>query len=96
MRMPTIVCLPVLLLAALVSLAFLRPANGQTVSGQISGRLVDSTGAVITGAKVQLTNDLTKQERTFVTDSNGNFLFANMPIGTYTLRIARTGFKTYE
>ena len=47
-------------------------------------------------AKVQITTDLTKQVREFNTDSNGNFTFANVSPGTYTLKVAQTGFKTYE
>ena len=48
------------------------------------------------GAKVQLTNELTKQDRDFLTDSSGNFTFTNVPPGNYTLRVAHPGFKTYE
>ncbi|MCC7173811.1 MAG: TonB-dependent receptor [Bryobacterales bacterium] len=66
------------------------------MSGQITGRLVDPGAAVIVGAKIQLTNDLTKQVREFVTDNAGNFTFPNVPPGTYTLRIAQPGFHTYE
>jgi len=66
------------------------------MSGQITGRLADPAGAVVVAAKVQITNDLTKQVREFTTDSNGNFTFANVSPGTYTLKVAQTGFKTYE
>ena len=48
------------------------------------------------GARVQLTNELTKQAREFLTDSSGNFTFTNVPPGNYTLRVAHPGFKTYE
>ena len=51
---------------------------------------------MIVGAKVQLTNELTQQVREFLTDSNGNFTFTNVPPGNYTLRVAHPGFKTYE
>src|SRR5690242_9648586 len=74
----------------------LPAANAQMMSGQITGRLADSAGAVIPNARVQITNELTKQVREFMTDSSGNFTFTNVPPGNYTLRIAQTGFKTYE
>lgn len=77
-------------------LASMPAANAQMMSGQISGRLADPAGAVIINAKVQLTNDLTKQVREFTTDSNGNFTFTNVSPGNYSLRVAQTGFKTYE
>jgi Carboxypeptidase regulatory-like domain/TonB-dependent Receptor Plug Domain len=77
-------------------LAALPVAYTQTTSGQITGRLVDSGGAVIPGGKIQLANDLTKQVREFTTDSSGNFTFTNVPPGNYSIRIAQPGFKTYE
>ena len=77
-------------------LATAPAAFSQTVTGQISGRLVDSAGAVIVGSRVQLLNELTQQLRDFETDSSGNFVFTNVVPGDYTLRIAQPGFKTYE
>ncbi len=78
-------------------LLFLAPAAySQMMSGQITGRLVDPGGAVIPSAKVELTNELTKQTRDFTTDVSGNFTFTNVPPGNYTLRVAHPGFKTYE
>src|SRR5690349_13895842 len=77
-------------------LAILPAAYSQMMSGQITGRLVDPGGSVIVGATVQLTNELTKQVREFLSDSNGNFTFTNVPPGNYTVRIAQPGFKTYE
>ncbi len=77
-------------------LAMMPAAYSQMMSGQITGRLVDPGGAVIPGAKVELTNDLTKQVREFTTDMSGNFTFTNVPPGNYTLRVAHPGFKTYE
>jgi Carboxypeptidase regulatory-like domain/TonB-dependent Receptor Plug Domain len=71
------------------------PANAQTVTGQITGTVVDSGGAVIAGAEVQVTNETTKQIRQFTTLSNGNFIFPDLVPGTYDLRIAHEGFKTF-
>ncbi len=34
--------------------------------------------------------------RRFTTDSNGTFTFTNVTPGNYTLKVAQTGFKTYE
>ena len=81
---------------ACIVLAMLPAAYAQTMTGQITGRLVDPGGAVITSAKVQLENDLTKQVREFTTDSNGTFTFTNVTPGTYNVRVAQTGFKAYE
>ena len=84
--------------AAVLSLflAIAPAAYSQMMSGQITGRLVDTAGAVIVGARVQITNDLTKQVREFLTDTSGDFTFTNVPPGNYTLRVVQPGFKTYE
>jgi hypothetical protein len=91
MKMPRVIASFLFLL-----LVLLPAANAQTITGQITGRLVDQGGAVIIGAKIQLTNDLTKQVREFTTDSNGNFVFTNVVPGDYSLKIVQPGFKTYE
>ena len=71
-------------------------ANAQTVSGQISGRVVDPEGAVIGGASVRLTSDLTQQVREFVADESGSFVFSSLAPGDYSVHVAQAGFKTYE
>ena len=76
-------------------LALSPAAIGQTVSGQVRGTVTDPAGGVVVGAAVQLTGDVSRQNREFVADSNGNFVFEDVPAGTYTLRIAHPGFKTY-
>jgi hypothetical protein len=70
-------------------------ANAQSVTGQISGTVTDSHKAAIVGANVELTNDLTKQVRTIVTQSSGDFIFADLVPGDYSLRIVHPGFKAY-
>ena len=47
--------------------------SAQSVTGQISGTLVDPTGAVIAGAEVKLTHIVSKQVITFTADSQGTF-----------------------
>ena len=71
-------------------------ANAQSITGQISGSVTDPSGAVIPGAVVQLTSDLTRQVRAFTTDSNGAFVFTNLVPGDYSVHIERPGFKAYE
>ena len=77
-------------------LALPPAANAQTLNGQITGTVVDSGGASVPGATVELTNDLSKQLRTFSTTSNGTFTFPDLITGTYSIRIAKEGFKAYE
>ena len=69
--------------------------NAQTTTGQITGTVVDSAGAVIAGATVQVTNGITKQVREFTTSSNGSFIFPDLVPADYDLRVTHPGFKTY-
>ena len=77
-------------------LAVLPAANGQSVTGQISGVVVDPAGAVIPGATVELIHDLSQTVRKYTTESNGSFIFTGLIPGAYSLRVAQPGFKTYE
>ena len=80
----------------LLFLVSVSVANAQTVSGQISGRVVDAQGASIGGASVRLTNDLTQQTREFVTNETGAFVFLSLVPGNYSVRVELAGFKAYE
>ncbi len=77
-------------------LAMLPAANAQSVTGQISGTVVDASGAAVVGAAVTLTNDLSKQERTFGTSGSGSFIFTGLVPGAYSVKVAGAGFKNYE
>ena len=83
----------VLMLLLLVSA---QTANAQNVTGQITGRVADPQGAVIGGASVRLTNDLTQQVREFLTDENGTFTFLSLVPGDYSVAVELPGFKTYQ
>lgn len=80
---------------ALLLLALMPIANAQTITGQITGTVVDAAGAIIAGANVQITNEITKQVRAFSTSSNGSFIFPDLVPGEYDLRVTQAGFKVY-
>jgi len=65
-------------------------------AGSLRGTVADKTGAVLPGATVTLTNEATKFARTAVTDAKGQFFFAAVDVGNYTLKAELQGFKTYE
>ncbi len=77
-------------------LASMPAANAQSVTGSVSGTVVDSAGAVVVGANVQLTNDISRQVREFKTSGSGEFEFIAMIPGGYSLKVVQPGFKTYE
>ena len=78
------------LLAFIVSLAIV--ANAQFGSG-ISGTVTDSTGSVVPGASVTLLNTATNAAVTTVTNSDGQYRFANLTQGSYRITASKSGFK---
>ena len=81
-----------LLLAFWMSGAHAQVAGTGTIQGSIS----DSTGAVIPGAAITLTDLSTQTKRSAKADTSGVFVFPNIEIGTYSLVISMQGFKTYQ
>jgi hypothetical protein len=67
--------------------------NAQTISGIISGRVVDSSGAVVPSASVKLVQQGTNVTVTTKVLSDGNFVFPAIQPGTYLLEVQATGFK---
>ncbi len=68
-----------LLLALLLTHS--APASAQSVSGTILGTVTDSSGAVISKAKVTVINEGTGLTRTVEADSNGDFSVPSIPTG---------------
>ena len=71
-------------------------AGAQTLTGQLSGTVTDSSGGVLPGATVTLVNDLSNDSRTTVTNESGNFVFAAVPPGTYKVSVELAGFQKSE
>lgn len=70
-------------------------ARAQEVSGSISGTVVDASGASVSGAIVTLTNtDRTFVERTLKTDKIGYYVASSLPLGHYSVSVAKNGFKS--
>src|SRR4051794_18132686 len=77
-------------------MAFASLMPGQTVTGSLSGTVLDSGGAVVAGAQVQLINSISRQARDFTSNSAGDFEFTGMIPGSYRVKVSHAGFKTYE
>src|SRR6202790_1066000 len=65
-------------------------------TGVITGTVRDNTGAVIQGADVKISGTAGGIERTTTTNSDGDYLAAGLPGGTYNLVITAKGFKTFK
>jgi hypothetical protein len=85
------VCMPITLLA-------ISPLFAQTTisTGSIVGTVTDPSGAVVSGAKVTITNKGTGQVVTTTTTSTGNYATGALIPGDYTIRVEGAGFKTTE
>ena len=84
-----------LVMCGLLLLAGAFDASGQSFQGGIRGAVRDANG-VIPGAEITLTNQDTNVARTTVSNEVGEYNFPNVTPGTYTLKAALTGFKTFE
>lgn len=60
----------------------------------LSGSVTDSSGAVIPGVDISLTNVGTNATRTTSTNETGAYVFAQVPPGTYKVEFKKEGFKT--
>ena len=69
-------------------------AQTQITTGVIQGTLVDSSGAVISGASVEVKNPKTNFTKDVTTEADGRFAFLALPPGTYTVKTAKSGFTT--
>jgi hypothetical protein len=81
------------MVALLVCIVSVPPLYGQNTA-EIRGAVTDSTGAVLPGVSVTLTNEGGGQERRQVTDASGNFVFATLTNGNYVVKAELPGFKT--
>jgi outer membrane receptor protein involved in Fe transport len=80
---------------ACLIVASLRVTAAQTYQGAIRGQVRDPNG-VIPGAEVVLLNEGTLTSRTSLTNEVGEYSFANVLPGKYTIKVSLAGFKTEE
>jgi len=67
-------------------------ADKTQLFGSISGTIVDSTQAVIAGARIKLTRDENTPAQETTSGGDGKFSFTHMPPGPFQLAITATGF----
>lgn len=82
----------VLCMCALVS----ANAWGQGIFATLTGVVSDPSRAVVKGAKVVLTDAASGSARETVTNDDGYYTFASVPVGSYTLSVEAQGFQTYK
>jgi Carboxypeptidase regulatory-like domain len=79
----------------LLLIGLLAPARGQVLTGEIDGAVRDSSGAVIPNAIVIVTNsEQNLVARTVKTNQEGEFTAPLLEVGSYSLTVSASGFKT--
>ena len=63
---------------------------------QLSGTVVDASGAVIAGASVMVRSTDNTVQRLTQSDSNGFFSISELPAGSYRLVVSNSGFETKQ
>jgi hypothetical protein len=69
-------------------------ARAQSQTGEIFGRVSDSSGAVLPGVTVTLTGPSLLQPQTATTSETGSYQFPRLTVGTYNVKFELAGFKT--
>lgn len=81
----------------LLGAAFAAAHAQDATTGSISGTITDSSGAIISGATITITNtDRNHVERTLKTNAEGYYTATALPLGNYMVSISDSGFTTVD
>jgi hypothetical protein len=84
------------LAVAIAFTLYVTPAIYGQAAGSFSGNVHDKSGSGVAGATVKVIAQETGLERTAKTDDAGHYLIPLLPVGTYTVRVESSGFRTAE
>src|ERR1019366_240191 len=87
-------CLVAIAIALLLTGA--PAAFGQTIFANLSGTVLDPSGAVVPGAKISIQNAETQAVRQAVTNNAGYFSATELPTGAYNVSAEVKGFKRWQ
>src|SRR5947207_8677596 len=81
-----------------IGLAILLAANlsAQGIYGTLTGVVSDPSTAVVAKAKVMLKDAQSGSQRETITNNDGYFTFASVPVGSYDITVEAKGFNTYK
>jgi hypothetical protein len=70
--------------------------TAQTTTGTFVGTVQDSSGAVVSGARIRVTNAGTGAVIETASNENGDYVVSNLPPATYRLHAEMTGFRAVD
>ncbi len=79
-------------LVAILTLPLFNAVAQSGTQGQVVVTVEDTSGAVVPGATLTLVEHQTNDTYSASTNGSGSYSFVNLPIGTYTLTISRSGY----
>jgi hypothetical protein len=85
-----------LLTCLFCAISLCGPVMAQSITGTVSGTVVDASGKALVGAKVTLTNERTGAARVGASNEQGDFIFPTLQPGVYTIKIEHAGFRSYQ
>src|SRR5437762_13549224 len=80
--------------AILIALLLSSGAFGQVADGNLVGTILDSSGAAVPGAMVEVENMATGVKNTVTTDENGVYRVNNLLVGKYNVKASKPGFTS--
>src|SRR5215212_2983818 len=78
--------------ALAIAIASSSLVGAQVFTGRVDVTIEDATGGRLPGVSVDLSGPVTQTQ---VTDPQGQAHFLNLPVGTYAMKAALSGFNTY-
>ena len=83
------------LIPALAILLAAPLVGAQSTGGRLRGTVSDPSGASIAAATVTLINEATHATRDVQSGANGEYIFIEVPVGSYEIDASQAGFKKY-
>src|SRR5215475_15703218 len=83
--------LPLSILVAVSAISIATFAQG--IRATVTGRVIDSSGAVVPKARITITNTGTNETRVVETGDEGDYTLPQLPPGDYSLTVEQAGFK---
>src|SRR3954447_13192028 len=85
-----------LLLGCFAAILSIAHVSAQVSTAELSGAVVDPSGAAVANAKVVAITTATNQPHETVTSSSGTYVLTPLPPGDYRLEVESPGFKKLE